>query len=69
MCLLWGALSVEPLIFKDFLVQVSPSLSDGVMAKSWKNEVRLRSIVIHIENFPITMEFSKLPLQLLVPKF
>ena len=57
MCLLWGVLSVEPLIFKDFLVQVSPSLSDGVMAKSWKNEVRLRSIVIHIENFPITMEF------------
>jgi len=39
----WGILSVKPLIYKDFLVKVSPSLCVGVMEKSWKNEVRARS--------------------------
>jgi hypothetical protein len=33
-------------------------LSDGVMEKSWKTKVRLRSTIIPIGNFPITVEFS-----------
>jgi len=59
MCFRRGVLSVEPLIYKDFLVQVSPSLSEGVMEKSWENEVQIRSQLSSIPNFPITMEISK----------
>ena len=58
MCLRRDVLSVEPLIYKDFSVQVSPSLSDGVMEKSWENEVQARSQLSSIPNFPITMEIS-----------
>ena len=43
MCFRWGVLSAKPAKYNDFLVQVSPSLSDGVMEKSWENEVRARA--------------------------
>ena len=44
MCFRRGGLSVKLLKYNDFLVQVSPGLSDGVMEKSWKNEVQRRSL-------------------------
>jgi hypothetical protein len=34
-------------------------LSEGVMEKSWENEVQIRSQLSSIPNFPITMEISK----------
>lgn len=60
MCFRGGVLSAKPVKFNDFLVQVSPSLSDGVMEKSWESVVRTRSQLSSIPNFPITMEISKL---------
>ena len=59
MCFRRGVLSVEPLIYTDFLIQVSPSLCVQVMEISWKNEVQTRSLFSSIPNFPITMEISK----------
>lgn len=59
MCFRRGVLSVKSFIYKDFLVQVSPSLSEGVVEKSWKNKVRRRSLIIPIGIFSITVEFSK----------
>ena len=58
MCFRWGVVSVKPLRYKDLLVQVSPSLFDGVMEKSWKNKVWRRSLIIPFGIFPITVEFS-----------
>ena len=58
MCLCRGVLSVKPLIYKGFLVRVSPSLCVRVMEKSWKNEVLERSKFPNIRNFPITVENS-----------
>ena len=58
MCLCRGVLSVKPLIYRGFLVQVSPSLCVGVMEKSWKNEVLARSKFLNMRNFPITVENS-----------
>ena len=69
MCLCLGVLSVEPLIYKDFSVQVSPSLYFQVMEVSWKNEVQARSQLSSIPNFPITMEISKFPPRRLALKF
>ena len=60
MCFRWGVLSAKPVKYNDFLVRVSPSLSDGVMEKSWENEFQARSQLSSIPNFPITMEISKL---------
>ena len=59
MCFRWGVLSAKPAKYNGFLVQVSPSLSDGVMEKSWESEVQTRSQLSSIPNFPITMEISK----------
>jgi len=65
----WGGLSIKPLRYNDFLVQVCPSLFDGVMEKSWENEVQTRSVSGPIPNFPITMEISKFPPRRLTLKF
>ena len=48
MCRCRGVLSVKPLIYNGFLVQVSPSLCVGVMEKSWKIEVLARSKFLNI---------------------
>lgn len=58
MCFRRGGLSVKPLKYNDLLVRVSPSLFDGVMEKSWKTKVRLRSQFSSIPFFPIIMEIS-----------
>jgi hypothetical protein len=69
MCFSWGVLSAKPVKYNDFLVQVSPSLSEGVMEKSWESEVQAPSQLSSIPNFPITMEISKFPPRLLALKF
>jgi hypothetical protein len=48
---------------------LSPSLSEGVMEKSWVSEVQARSQLSSIPNFPITMEISKFPPRRLALEF
>jgi len=52
-------MSAKPVLNRDFVVQVSPSLCVLAMGKSWKSEVQTRSIFSSIPNFPITVEISK----------